>query len=129
MSLFHLKALLKKNLLIMKRTYIITIIEISSPIIVMILFWRLNTLFKTEHLKIDDDEHYIDSNSTIIKNNGLGGFDESYFLILNIFFICQNNPIIALVGDDFPKEIFEDYFTVGTDYKDGEYRLELTDVK
>ena len=109
MSLFHLKALLKKNLLIMKRTYIITIIEISSPIIVMILFWRLNSLFKTEHLKIADDEDYIDSNSTSIKNKGFGSYYESYFLLFNIFFICQYNPIIALVGNDFPKEIFEDY--------------------
>ena len=106
MSLFHLKALLKKNLLIMKRAYIISIIEILSPIIVMILFWRLDSLFKTEHLKIDDDEDYVDTNSTIIKNKGFG-FDD--FMFLNLILICQNNPIIALAGNDFPKEIFDKY--------------------
>jgi amino acid permease len=55
MLLSHFKALLKKNLLILKRTYILSVIEILSPIIIMILFWRVKAFFKNENLIPDDD--------------------------------------------------------------------------
>ena len=110
MSLFHLKALLKKNILIMKRAYILSIIEILSPIIVMILFWRLNALFKTEHLKMDEDDDYLDKNGTIIQNFiQLEGYDDPNLFFLYNLFMCYENPIIALIGDEFQKDIIDKY--------------------
>ena len=102
MSSSHFKALLKKNLLILKRTYILSIIEILSPIIIMILFWRLKSLFKNENLMTNDDESYIFENSIYLRNSPFLSTQidniETLF-ILNMFFICEENTVIALIGD------------------------------
>jgi hypothetical protein len=64
---WQLGALLKKNLILMKRGYISTLCEIFFPIILMIL---LVSLRKTIHI-IDynepiNDEDYLQTNSTLI---------------------------------------------------------------
>ena len=48
MAFKNLKTLLKKNLLILKRAYILTLIEILSPIIVMLILLLMNSKFETE---------------------------------------------------------------------------------
>ena len=110
MSLSHFRALLKKNLLILKRTYILSSIEILSPIIVMILFWRLNSLFKNVYLPIDKDEDYIYTNGTYLKtidfDDGLNDKDDIPYL--GSIFYCSENRIIALIGKDFPEELKEE---------------------
>ena len=45
-NLSHLKALIKKNLLVYKGTLVLTLIELLFPILVIFLFWRLRALFK-----------------------------------------------------------------------------------
>ena len=108
MSSSHFKALLKKNLLILKRTYILSIIEILSPIIIMILFWKLNDLFKTENLFIEEDEDYIISNGTYLKtiksDTTIFDFDLPY---LGSTYSCFGGLIIALIGENFPEELIE----------------------
>ena len=108
MSSSHFKALLKKNLLILKRTYILSIIEILSPIIIMILFWKLNDLFKTENLLIEEDEDYIISNGTYLKtiksDTTIFDFDLPY---LGSTYSCFGGLIIALIGENFPEELIE----------------------
>ena len=99
----HLNALLKKNFLILKRTYILSTIEILSPIIVMLLFWRLKAFFKIENLEIEDDIDYIYTNGTYIRN--YNSFMDLLFFGGNYF--CYGMQIIALIGEDFPNEIKE----------------------
>ena len=104
----HFKALLKKNLLIFKRNYILSIVEILSPIIVMILFWRLKQLFKIEHLEIEEDDDYIYSNGTYLRN--IKSFDDLLYDELpykDTMSFCYGNLIIALIGENFPEELFE----------------------
>ena len=64
----HLIALLKKNLLIFKSTFILTAIEIFSPIVVMLLLWGLKTCFDIENLDMRDDLDYIVNNSSLLTN-------------------------------------------------------------
>lgn len=109
MSSSHFKALLKKNLLILKRTYILSVIEILSPIIIMILFWRLKAFFKNENLIPDDDEYYIDKNIIYLKNIGFLDFNLDNidpFFLMSYFFLCTEGPIIALIGD-FSDDLLE----------------------
>jgi hypothetical protein len=90
MSSSHFKALLKKNLLILKRTYILSVIEILSPIIIMILFWRLKAFFKNENLIPDDDEYYIDKNIIYLRNIGFLDFNLDNidpFFLMSYFFL------------------------------------------
>ena len=99
MSSSHFKALLKKNLLILKRTYILSLIEILSPIIIMILFWRLNLLFEIEDLLPKDNEEYIDKNSYYIDTLRLTYSQDDVSGFLGFIFLCGANPIIALIGN------------------------------
>jgi len=110
MSFSHFRALIKKNLLILKRTYILTSIEILSPIIVMILFWRLNALFKNVYLPIDEDKDYIYTNGTFLKTIDFDdeSYDEDDLPYLGSIFYCDENSIIALIGKDFPEELKEE---------------------
>ena len=130
----HFKALFKKNLLILKRNYLFSIVEICSPLIVMILFWRLKALFKIEKLIEDDDDKYIYSNGIYLRNNNNKPslnikVDDSYFDSDSIFNFFRNNKntsdlldndlpyvsatdfcsnkLIALIGEDFPEEIVQ----------------------
>ena len=93
MSFHHFKALLKKNVLILKRTYILTFFELFSPMIVLLVLLLTNSKFETEHTPIIIDKDYVYKNcSKIISHN-------------NILSYRCNNSIIALIGEDFPKEI------------------------
>ena len=117
MSFTHFKALIKKNLLISKRTYILTLIEVLSPIIIMILFWRLTALFKTENLNIQNDDLYLKTNGTYLRNGyDFSIFEKDFYRNVPISY-CPMNSIIALIGKDFPnkliskiKGIFWDFF-------------------
>ena len=100
----HLKALIKKNLLVYKSTFILTAIEILFPILVIYLFWKLRNLFEVEHYEIEDDSQYF--------------YDEYYYFPSNSYFSTNLNYIpynyfgyctiyhkkIAIVGDQFPEE-------------------------
>ena len=108
MFLSHLNALLKKNFLILKRTFILSIIEILSPIIVMILFWRLKALFKVENLEIEDDSEYIYSNGTYLRNyNSFFDLIDTDLIYFGSTYLCYGMQIIALIGNDFPNELKE----------------------
>ena len=53
MACYHLGILLKKNLKILKRSYILTFFEIFSPVLVMLILWLTKSKFKTEHIPIN----------------------------------------------------------------------------
>ena len=91
----HLQALLKKNLLIFKSTFILTIVEIFSPIVIMLLLWGLKISFYIDNLEFQDDLTYITNNSSLlINNNGI---------IINE--LCQERNLIAFVGENFPENL------------------------
>ena len=106
MSFSHFKALIKKNLLIAKRKFIMTLIELLLPIIVMILFWRLNSLFEIENLPIDDDTDYINSNGTYLRREGIIGYEKETIKYVPLFF-CSYGSIVALIGEDFPGDLLD----------------------
>ena len=103
MSCHHFKALMKKNILILKRTYILTFFELFSPIIVMLILLLTNSKFETEHKPIYIDNSYIQENCDYISNN----IDNTDLCFPNIYYFkykCQK-AFIALIGEDFPEEI------------------------
>ena len=65
----HLKALLKKDLLIAKSTFVLTAIEILAPIIIMLALLGLKSLFKKENLEFQEDTDYVVSNSSLLFTN------------------------------------------------------------
>ena len=106
----HLKALIKKNLLVYKSTFILTIIEILSPIIIIFLFWRLRKIFKVIDYHIEDEINYILSEGVLIAHNR--GNDTLNFF-QNFLYCRYTNQFIALIGDNFPTEYLnEDYQTL-----------------
>ena len=108
MSFSHFFALLNKNFIILKRTYILTSIEIISPILVILLFYIFKSLFKTENLDIYQDQNYIISNGTFIKDmaEGYNQYGEIDLIYRGIIYQCDDQSI-ALVGENFPKEIID----------------------
>ena len=104
MSFSHFFSLFYKNIIILKRTFILTSIEVISPILVMFFFYIFKSLFKTENLYIESDEDFLYSNGTFIRN-----MDDEYFLYENDWFIFNScfDKYIALIGEDFPEEIVE----------------------
>ena len=106
MSFHHFKALIKKNLLILKRTYILTFFELFSPLIVMLVLLLTNSKFETEHEPIYIDEQYIKYNCTYIYNNlySFGNLDLCFSNQLIFRYKCKK-AFIALIGEDFPEEI------------------------
>ena len=104
MAYDHLRILLKKNLLILKITYILTFFEIITPMIIMLILWLTKSKFKTEHEPIYLSRQYISYNCTSIsKNNKLFNNQCSY---RGFIYHC-GNKIIALIGKNFPHEIEE----------------------
>ena len=95
-----MKTLLKKNLLILKRAYILTLIEILSPIIVMLILLLMNSKFETESKKITEED-YRDNCTSFTKNN------YNFCQYKGFLYNCPNNSLIALVGENFPNEIKE----------------------
>ena len=104
----HLQALLKKNLLIFKSTFILTIIELLSPIIVMLLLWGLKTLFDIENLDFQEDLEYVVNNSTLLTNYYSRVMEERISYRGSIY-MCQERHLIAFVGENFPEELSEKF--------------------
>ena len=100
----HLKALLKKNLLIAKSTFVLTSIEILAPIIIMLALLGLKSLFKKEDIPFDNDIDYIFSNTSIVYNSLPEGFFSEIedLEMFEYLFQCYDRNIIAFVGKDFP---------------------------
>ena len=104
MSCSHLKSLLKKNLLIAKSTFILTTIELLSPIIVMLALLGLKSLFKKENLSFPNDMDFIISNSSTLftnLNTSIGNQTEG----LEYLSICNERNIVAFVGKNFPTNL------------------------
>ena len=69
MSFHHFKALLKKNVLILERTYILTFFELFSPMIVLLVLLLTNSKFETEHTPIIIDNDYVTNNCSKTEYN------------------------------------------------------------
>ena len=100
----HLQALLKKNLLIFKSTFILTIVEIFSPIVIMLLLWGLKSLFDIDNLEFQDDLTYIIYNSSLLTNIFVRPIDDRIFYKGSIN-LCQERTLIAFVGENFPENL------------------------
>ena len=109
MSFSHFFSLFYKNIIILKRTYILTTIEIISPILVMFLFYIFKYSFKTENLYLRNDIDYIFSNGTFVRNMINNTFIFRQIDDLPYEGMIHNciNKFIALIGKDFPKEIIK----------------------
>ena len=102
-NIYQLKALLHKNLIIMKRNIIITLMEIFSPMILIFLLYILRTIFKVQYIYWNEDNlyDYILYNSTMATNNNI--FEE--FFYRRTFPYCYIRSKIALIGKNFPKKL------------------------
>ena len=99
MSFQIFKALLKKNLLILKRTYILTFIELFSPMIVILILLITNSKFETEHNIITFEDYQ--------KNCSAFSKKDDFCKFKGFTYRCPSYSIIALIGKNFPKEIEE----------------------
>ena len=97
----HLKALLKKNLLVSKSTIILTIIEILSPIIIMLCLLGLKSLFEIENLDFDEDLKYVIKNSSLLENE-YPGIKDNEVGYRGSLYMCNERNLIVFVGNDFP---------------------------
>ena len=105
-NFYHLKALLKKNFILMKRNYFLTICEIFTPMILMLLLYVLRIAFKIEY-KIGEDEDiekYIVYNSTAMSSEQDSILGIAY---KGTFSACKNRFYISLIGKKFPKRLIE----------------------
>ena len=100
----HLKALIKKNFLVSKSTIILTLVEILSPIVIILGLLGLKSLFKNNYLEIQDDKTYVANNSSVLENiiKYYAEDDIGYRGSLNM---CGERNIIAFVGEDFPSKL------------------------
>ena len=96
----NIKTLLKKNILILKSKYILTLVELLSPLIVMIILLITNSKFETENKKIIEKDYRVNCTS-FTKNN------YHFCNYKGFIYNCPNNSIIALIGENFPEEINE----------------------
>ena len=109
----HLKALIKKNLLVYKSTFILTTIELLFPILVIFLFKKLRNLFKVEHYKIEDDNMYYFDEGFLISHYNIKNdneYNESLNFIQYYKFCSYSNKFIAIIGDNFPKEYLDEEY-------------------
>ena len=106
----HLEALLKKNLLISKSTYFLSLMELLSPIIVMLLLWCLKTLFDKENLEFQNDLEYIVYNSSLMTNK-YDTIDEERIAYRGSIYMCQERHVIGLVGEYFPEELYKKFIS------------------
>ena len=104
----HLRALLKKNLLIFKSTFILTIVELFSPIVIMLLLWGLKTLFDIENLSFQSDLDYIINNSSLLTNY-YSRIVEDKISYRGAIYLCHERFLIGLVGENFPEELYEQF--------------------
>ena len=100
----HLKALIKKNFLVSKSTIILTLVEILSPIVIILGLLGLKSLFKNNYLEIQEDKTYVANNSSVLENiiKYYAEDDIGYRGSLNM---CGERNIIAFVGEDFPSKL------------------------
>ena len=103
----HLKALIKKNLLVYKSTFILTIVELIFPMLVIFLFWKLRTLFKIEEYQIENDYEYYYNEKYTYSNKKTYNQDYSYNYYRYIGYCSYQDKFIALIGDNFPKEFLD----------------------
>ena len=104
----HLRALLKKNLLIFKSTFILTIVELFSPIVIMLLLWGLKTLFDIEDLPFQSDLDYIINNSSLLTNYYSKVVNDKISYRGSIY-LCQERFLIGLVGENFPEQLYQKF--------------------
>ena len=104
----HLRALLKKNLLISKSTIILTLIEILSPILIMLGLLGLKSLFKLENWEFQDDTTYVINNSSLLKRDGIKLVPDEVAYRGSLFY-CNDRRVIAFVGDNFPQKLANEF--------------------
>ena len=100
----HLKALIKKNFLVSKSTIILTLVEILSPIVIILGLLGLKSLFKNNYLEIQDDKTYVANNSSVLEN-ALHPYEEDEVAYRGSLYMCEERNIIAFVGEDFPSRL------------------------
>ena len=100
----HLNSLIKKNLLIAKSTFILSLIEILSPIIIMLALLGLKTLFIKENVSFLEDADYVVNNSSLLENN-IKEIMENEVAYRGSIFMCDDRKIIAFVGKNFPRNL------------------------
>ena len=101
-NIYHLKALLQKNLILMKRNIFVTILEIFSPMILTYLLYLLRKSFKVTYSVWNENltNEFLVFNSTTLTYESI--LHEIFFRkpILNI---CGYYYLVALIGN-FPKK-------------------------
>ena len=107
----HLRALLKKNLLIAKSTFVLTFIELLAPIIIMLALLGLKSLFNKENIPYPNDIDYVFSNTSLLYNNISEQFTSELEIleIFKLFFMCYDRNLIAFVGKDFPTNLADKF--------------------
>ena len=113
--------LLKKNLLIAKSTFVLTAIELLSPIIIMLALLGLKSLFKKENLLIQDDLDYVESNSSLLFTNLNSTIDEENG-DLNFVYICNERNLLAFVGKDFPGNLADKFIKLASNLTNLEFK-------
>ena len=102
----HLKSLLKKNLLISKSTFILTLIEILSPILIMLGLLGLKSLFKIENLEIQEDINYVVNNASYLEAK-VKRHVENEVAYRGSIYMCNERNVVAFVGKNFPEKLAE----------------------
>ena len=103
----HLQALLKKNLLIAKSTFVLTTIEVLAPIVIMLALLGLKTLFKKEKIPLEDDEEDIHTNTSFAISNSFSMFGgkSTYVQIFTSLYMCNKRNNIVFIGKNFPSNL------------------------
>ena len=104
----HLKSLLKKNLLIYKSTFVLTLIEILSPIIIMFGLLGLKSLFVIENLEIQEDIDYVVNNASLLERK-IKPFGDNEVAYRGSLFMCNERKVVAFVGKNFPEKLAEEF--------------------
>ena len=117
----HLKSLLKKNLLISKSTFILTLIEILFPIIIMLGLLGLKSLFNIENLEIQKDVDYVVNNASLLERD-LHPFGEDEVAYRGSLYMCSDRKVIAFVGKNFPEKLAEEFIKHKWERSDIEFK-------
>ena len=135
---WKLRALIKKNLILMKRNVLFTIFEIFCPVIIFVILVLLRKALKIHYSTFKDKEgdtfnyttnYFISSITNITDRHEIKPKKATWldFPLVHPFFICskynfqnQSRPIIASIG--IPQEIKDQMI------KDSEFSQELIDL-
>ena len=110
-SCSHLSALLKKNLILIKRKPITSLCEIIFPFILLAIVIALRSAFEINKFYYGNtpDTEYIQTNSTALftsTSSDPSTSEDFYTLTIRKHLdICKQRPIIALIGESFPSEL------------------------